>query len=260
MPTLRIAAVQKALVWQDTAANHQVFESEIAQIHTQAEVIILPEMFTTGFTMQVENCAENMQGPTMMWMKNMAAEYKVILTGSLIVEEQGKYYNRLIWMQPDGQFYSYDKRHLFSYANEHTYFTAGNKRLHVQVNGLRIALHICYDLRFPVWSRQTKEQPYDAAIYVANWPSVREAAWTSLLQARAIENQCYVVGVNRIGKDGNDIEYSGASAMYNFAGELIQTAGPSEGTIFAQLDSEEIKQHRARFAFLSDADDYTLLP
>ncbi|HEX6846868.1 MAG TPA: nitrilase-related carbon-nitrogen hydrolase, partial [Chitinophagaceae bacterium] len=218
MSTLTITGIQTQLHWEDAAANRKMFEEKIDRITGKPEVIIIPETFSTGFSMKPKLLAETMEGETIKWMKRVAAEKKVILTGSVIIKENENYFNRLIWMLPNGQMGIYDKRHLFGYAGEDNEFTPGTKRLIASVKGWKINLLVCYDLRFPVWARQTPpllqergqggEAEYDLLIYVANWPERRNHAWKTLLQARAIENQCYVVGVNRVGHDGNNIYHS----------------------------------------------------
>jgi omega-amidase len=256
---IRIAAIQTSLVWENAQANRQHFETTIASISDRADIILLPEMFVSGFTMNVQLCAEKMDGESVSWMKDICTRHKVILGGSLIVQHHEHYYNRFVWMQPDGHCHTYDKRHLFSYAGEHHHFSPGSAKIIVQVNGVKIALNICYDLRFPMWSRQTKAQPYDVAIFVANWPETREHAWSTLLQARAIENQCWVIGLNRIGEDGNGIKYTGASAIINHAGDTIETASNRDTVLFATIDAAEIESYRQRYNFLADADDFMLL-
>ena len=201
--TLTLTLIQTKLHWEDKEANLQMLEEKIRSISQRTEIVVLPEMFSTGFSMQPEKLAETMEGETVQWMKKIAAKKKIILTGSVIIEENANYFNRLIWMQPNGKSGYYDKRHLFAYAEENQHYTAGSKRLIASVKGWKINLLVCYDLRFPVWSRQSNPTPkdggkeYDLLIYVANWPERRNHAWKTLLQARAIENQCYVVGVKQ---------------------------------------------------------------
>ena len=223
---LTISTIQTTLHWENKEANRQMLEQKISSIRDKTEIVILPEMFSTGFSMKPAALAETMEGETVQWMKKIASEKKIILTGSIIVEENENYFNRLIWMLPNGKYGYYDKRHRFAFAGEDQYYTAGNKRLIASVKGWKINLQVCYDLRFPVWARQTSPSnslskgegeiatpEYDVLIYVANWPERRNTAWKTLLQARAIENQSYVVGVNRVGKDGNDIYHSGDSMI-----------------------------------------------
>ena len=235
-----------------------MLEDKFRNLEERTEIIILPEMFSTGFSMAPERLAENMEGPSVQWMKNIAATHKCILTGSLIVEEEGKYYNRMLWMQPNGAVMHYDKRHLFGYADENNHYNEGKKRLIVQVKGFRICLQVCYDLRFPVWARNQGDE-YDVLLYVANWPERRSLAWKTLLQARAIENQCYVVGVNRVGKDGKDIAYSGDSSVFGPLGETIwQESG--EATVHTvTINKETITNTRNQFPFLRDADKFLIL-
>ncbi|HAN64891.1 MAG TPA: nitrilase family protein, partial [Chitinophagaceae bacterium] len=216
MSTLSISIIQTNLHWENKAANLLMLEEKINGIEEPTEIVVLPEMFSTGFSMRPASFAETMQGPTVDWMKRISRDKRIILTGSLIIEEDGRYFNRLIWMMPNGSMGYYDKRHLFGFAGEDQHYHAGNKRLIASVKGWKLNLQICYDLRFPVWSRQQMtetadgfEPEYDVLIYVANWPQRRNHAWKTLLCARAIENHCYVVGVNRVGVDGNDIPHSG---------------------------------------------------
>lgn len=236
-----------------------MLEKKIHSIKERTEIVILPEMFSTGFSMSAEKLAETMDGETVQWMKRVAAQKKIILTGSVIIEgEPGKYYNRLLWVLPNGQYGFYDKRHLFAYAEEDQHFHAGNKRLIASVKGWKINLLICYDLRFPVWARQQSgENPeYDILIYVANWPERRAEAWRSLLKARAIENQSYVIGVNRVGNDGKEIHYSGDSMVIDPLGELLYTKKEAEDIFTIVLDQEHLKQIRERFPFWKDADPF----
>ena len=266
MQALTISLIQSFLYWEDKAKNLAAFEEKLQQIPKEAQVVILPEMFSTGFSMKPEVFAETIDGATISWLKNMSIKYRKIITGSLIIEEAGHYYNRLIWMLPNGQFYHYDKRHLFGFAGEDKHYTAGEKKLIVQVNGWRICLMVCYDLRFPVWARQkplTDETEnkfsYDALVYVANWPERRSHPWKTLLQARAIENQSYVIGVNRIGKDGNGINHSGDSMLINPIGEPIWHQANEEAIFTYTLEPSELKKVRDHFPFVNDADDFLLL-
>jgi predicted amidohydrolase len=217
-------------------------------------------MFSTAFSMKPEQLAETMNGETVKWMKRMAAEKKIILTGSIIIEENGEYFNRLIWMLPNGQHGVYDKRHLFAYAHEDEHFTPGTKRLITSVNGWRILLLVCYDLRFPVWSRQADPNlEYDVLIYVANWPERRNHAWKTLLQARAIENQCYVIGVNRVGSDGNEIYHSGDSMVVNPMGEVLYTKPHEEDIFTITLEKDKLMEIREKLPFWKDADQFDIL-
>jgi predicted amidohydrolase len=220
-------------------------------------------MFSTGFSMSPELLAENMEGATIAWMKENARKNKVIITGSMIAEQEGNFYNRLVWMLPSGQYGIYDKRHLFAFAEEDKHYTNGSKRLVASVNGWKIHLLVCYDLRFPVWARQQFDDngnfEYDVLIYVANWPERRNTAWKNLLQARAIENQCYVIGVNRVGKDGNDIYYSGDSMVIDPLGEIIYQKAHEEDVATLTLDKEHLETIRNRFPFWRDADKFDIL-
>jgi omega-amidase len=265
---LNLSLIQADIAWEDKDANLKQYEEYIKSIGSQREVAILPEMFSTGFSMNPEKLAETMEGPTVAWMKAMAAKYRCILTGSLIIEEEAKYYNRLIWMQPDGQYGTYDKRHLFAYAGEDKSYYAGEKRFIASVKGWKICLMVCYDLRFPVWSRQsavpqtnghTGQPEYDVLVYVANWPERRNLAWKTLLQARAIENQCYVAGVNRVGDDGNDIHYKGESSVFGPLGEMMWQQADEAIVHTLTLDKDLLQKTRTELPFLKDADSFMLL-
>lgn len=257
--TLTFTLLQSNLHWEDKAANLATFEQKIQAIEGKKEIVVLPEMFNTGFSMKPAALAEPMDGETLQWMKIMAARHKIILTGSLIIYENAKYYNRLIWMQPNGEYGYYDKRHLFSHGGEDKEFSQGVIKFMAQVKGWKINTQICYDLRFPVWSRQSKEQPYDVLLYVASWPAKRIHAWKTLLQARAIENQCYVVAVNRIGTDGNAIEYNGESCVINPLGEVLYNKANAEDTFSITLPKNELIEVRTKFQFLKDGDDFVVL-
>jgi predicted amidohydrolase len=262
--TLTFTLIQTALHWEDKAANLTMLEQKINSIDTKTEVIILPEMFTTGFSMQPKLFAEKMDGATIHWMKKMAATKKIILTGSIIIEEDGNYYNRLIWMLPNGELGFYNKRHCFGFAGEDKHYTAGNKRLIASVKGWKINVQICYDLRFPVWARQAStvennEPEYDVLIYVANWPERRNHPWKTLLTARAIENQAYVIGVNRVGNDGNNIYHSGDSMVINALGETLYTKAHDEDIFTITLQKESLIENRNKFPFLKDADQFGII-
>ncbi len=268
MPRLTLTILQTNLHWEDKTANLQLLEDKIRSIKEKTEVVVLPEMFSTGFSMKPKELAETMDGETVQWMKKVAAEKKVILTGSVIIEEAGDYFNRLIWMLPNGQYGVYDKRHRFAFAGEHEHYTAGNKRLIASVKGWRINLLICYDLRFPVWSRQSPPLPgerglggeveYDILIYVANWPERRSHAWKTLLQARAIENQSYVVGVNRVGHDGNNIYHSGDSMVIDPLGEVLYHKKDEEDIFTITLDKAHLDTIREKFPFWKDGDKFRI--
>ncbi len=258
MSTLKITLIQTHLFWEDKGANLALLEQKIVNLEEPTEVVILPEMFTTGFSMQPTLHAETMEGPSVQWMRRIAMTQKIILTGSLIIEEKGHYYNRLIWMLPNGEFGYYDKRHLFAFAGEDQNYTAGNKRLIASVKGWKINLQICYDLRFPTWARQAAPNEYDVLVYVANWPEKRSHAWKTLLVARAIENQAFVVGVNRVGLDGKNIAHSGNSMVVGPLGEVLYHSADQESVFQITLQRDELEQTRAQFPFWKDADFFTI--
>jgi omega-amidase len=258
MSSLTITLIQTNLFWENKKANLEMLQQKIEGIKEKTEIVILPEMFTTGFSMKPELFAETMDGETVQWMEKTAAKKKIILTGSVIIEEDGKYFNRLIWMLPNGEYGMYDKRHLFAFADEHAHYTAGNKKLIASVKGWKINLQICYDLRFPVWTRQDSENKYDLLINVANWPEKRNIAWQTLLRARAIENQCFVAGVNCTGEDGNKIYYSGESMLIDPTGEIIYQKKKEEDIFTTTLQKEKITETRERFPFWKDADFFIL--
>ncbi len=261
---LTITTVQTNLHWEDVTANLQMLEEKIRNIKERTEIVVLPEMFSTGFSMNPEKLAETMEGETMRWMKRITAQRKIILTGSFIIREGDHYYNRLVWLLPNGQYGVYDKRHRFAYAGEDKQFSAGSKRLIASVKGWKINLLVCYDLRFPVWARQTppadgNEPEYDVLVYVANWPERRNHAWKTLLQARAIENQCYVVGVNRVGNDGNEIYHSGDSMVVDPMGEVLYSKKDAEDVNTITLDRDHLQAVREKLPFLKDADDFLIM-
>ncbi|MEO6136727.1 MAG: amidohydrolase [Ginsengibacter sp.] len=261
MSSLTVTLIQSPLFWEDKKANLEMFQQKIENIKERTEIIILPEMFNTGFSMNAETLAETMDGETIQWMKQIAAKQKVILTGSLIIKENNNYYNRLVWMLPNGEYGIYDKRHLFAYANEHKQFSAGNKKLIASVKGWKINLQVCYDLRFPVWARQPNggdETKYDILINVANWPQKRSLAWDTLLKARAIENQSFVIGVNRVGEDNNEIIYNGGSTIIDPLGERIYQKTNGEDIFTCTLHKEKLEEVRTQFPFLDDADSYII--
>ena len=258
--TLRVTLVQTSLHWEDKAANMAMLGQKILDAEP-SEIVLLPEMFSTGFSMQPGNLGESMDGPTVQWMKALAAKKRIIICGSAIISENGHYYNRMLWVQPNGEICHYDKRHLFAYAKEDEHYTAGNKRLIVSVNGWRILLLVCYDLRFPVWSRQQNNHAqYDAIFYVANWPERRNLAWKTLLPARAIENQSYVVAVNRVGRDGHDMYYSGDSAVYDAMGTTIFSNSHDEIVSTISLSAKDLQECRSKLPFLKDADNFSIYP
>lgn len=260
MRNLLLTTIQFPIVWENKQANLQQLSEMILPLARKTELVILPEMFNTGFSMNTVTMAEPMNGPTMHWMEEISRKTNLIITGSLMIEENGSFYNRLVWMLPNGQIGHYDKRHLFAYANEDQHFKAGQTRLIASVNGWKLNLNICYDLRFPVWSRQQEPGEFDVLVYVANWPGKRALAWKSLLRARAIENQCYVVGVNRNGLDGNGLEYQGDTMIIDPLGECMHHAENKTDVFSAIFDREHLVRVREQFPFWRDADTFTIFP
>ncbi|MBL7694427.1 MAG: amidohydrolase [Ferruginibacter sp.] len=273
MSTLTVTTIQTNLHWEEKSANLRMLEEKIAAIEERTELVVLPEMFSTGFSMKPSELAEDMEGETMAWMKRVSRENGIILTGSFIATENAGYYNRLVWMLPNGQYGYYDKRHLFGYAGEDKHYQAGNKRLIASVNGWKINLQVCYDLRFPVWARNrvldpdqnragapasTTSPEYDLLVYVANWPERRSHAWKTLLCARAIENQCYVIGVNRVGSDGNNIYHSGNSLVIDPLGQVLYHMADQEDVSTITLQKEKLEEVREKFPFWKDADSFTI--
>lgn len=257
MTDLKIALVQSSLVWENHSANLELMNKHLNSI-SGVDLIVLPEMFTTGFSMEPARLAEKMDGKTMQWLTQKAKEKSAVITGSFIVEENNQYFNRLIWMRADGTYEKYDKRHLFRMAGENNLYTEGKTKLIVDLNGWKICPLICYDLRFPVWSRNINNE-CDVLLYTANWPEVRNHAWKSLLPARAIENQCYVLGLNRVGMDGKALHYSGDSVVLDFLGKPIAQANAGkEEVVFAILRSDELVKFRSSFPANLDADEFTL--
>ena len=258
MQDLTVSIVQTPLYWQDASANRAMLEEKLWQLEQPTDLIVLPEMFNSGFTMDAKTVAEPMNFHTFKWMKQMAAQHKAVITGSMVVSEGGQFYNRLIWMTPDGHYETYDKRHLFRMANEHDHYSSGKQRLIAEVNGWKVCPLICYDLRFPVWSRQRPLGRFDLQLYVANWPAPRTSAWDALLKARAIENLSYCIGVNRVGEDGNGIAYSGHSAIYDMKGDTLYHAESSDVIKTCTLSYEKLTAFRDKFPAHLDADDFSL--
>ena len=256
---LTTALLQVDLFWEDIQKNISLFEKKIEALPQEVDLIILPEMFSTGFSMNAKALAEPVQGPTFQWMLKTAAERNAAMTGSIIVAENGNYYNRLYFVHPDGTFQKYDKRHTFTLAKENETYASGKERLIVEYKGWRICPLVCYDLRFPVWSRNTED--YDLLLYVANWPAARVAAWDTLLKARAIENMSYCIGVNRVGRDGKDLEYVGHSAAYDCLGKMISEAHDAvEFTEIVELDKQHLQETRSQLKFLQDRDKFKVQP
>lgn len=259
METLRISLVQIALFWEDASANLQYLEDLIARELSQGktDLIILPEMFTTGFSMNASALAEPMDGGSVQWMTRMAETYNCALAGSVIILDNDRYVNRFLLVDPGGVIDMYDKRHLFTLAGEHKVYQPGNERKVISYKGWRLCPQICYDLRFPVWSRNDLD--YDLLLYVANWPVMRIAAWDALLKARAIENLCYVAGVNRTGTDGNGFEHSGHSAVYDALGGQLQYTEASGVILHQELRKDHLTEVRSRLRFLQDRDEFEVL-
>jgi predicted amidohydrolase len=253
MKDLTVTLIQTELFWEDMPVNLAMFDEKIDGISEKTDVIILPEMFTTGFTMNVEKAAESMTGPAVSWLVAKARQKQAHILGSVIIKEDKKYFNRLVWVTPDGKILTYDKKHLFRMAGEHKVYTAGNSHLIVSVNGWKLRTFICYDLRFPIWCRNIANQ-YDAAIYIANWPARRAHHWKLLLPARAVENQSYVIGVNRVGKDGNGIAHSGDSSIIAPTGEILFQKADAPCIHTAVLSYEKVKEFRETFAAWQDVD------
>ena len=258
LPDLTLSFIQAALQWHDPAANRADLERHINEISIATDLIVLPEMFTTGFTMAAPALAEPMDGPTVRWLQRLAAARDAVITGSLIIEEHGQFYNRLLWVRPDGTLSHYDKRHRFGMAGEMAVYAAGATRLVEEWRGWRVCPLICYDLRFPVWSRNSAPEPYDLLLYVANWPAARRTVWNTLLRARAIENVAYTLGVNRVGTDGNDLAYAGDSALLDMRGEYLVEVGNQETNITRTLRRAALQEFRQRFPALHDADSFEL--
>ena len=256
---LKVALIQTDLIWENITANLAMLEEKIASLPEPADVIVLPEMFSTGFSMNAPALAEVMNVTTTRWLKMIAAQTQALMIGSFQVKEGGNFYNRLLCVRPEGAYEIYDKRHLFRYGTEHETFTAGSGQLVVTWKGWRICPLICYDLRFPVWSRQDAENPYDLLLYVANWPAARAYAWDTLLRARAIESLSYVLGVNRVGTDGNGIDYSGGSLAVDFSGEIITNLGKAESAKVVPFAKVPLEKYRKSFPALLDADPFSIL-
>ncbi len=257
MNNLKLALIQTSLVWENAQANRNQLDKKLTKLD-EVDLVLLPEMWSTGFSMKPQELSETMNGESVQWMKGHAVRLNAAVTGSLIIQDGGKYFNRVIWAQPDGVLRHYDKRHRFSYAGEDEEYTAGEDRPTWEWNGWRIRPQICYDLRFPVWSRN--DNAYDLLFYVANWPARRSYPWKALLRARAIENMAYVVGVNRVGLDGNNIEYSGDSAVIDSLGAtIVEAESGAEDVLMIEIDKGHLEETRSRFGFLNDRDEFKLL-
>lgn len=254
--TMQVVLIQAPLIWENPEFNRKYFESKINLISSDVNLVVLPEMFTTGFTMNPIPVAETMKGETLMWLKAMAKARKTAITGSVIIKEDGKYFNRMLFAFPSGAIQYYDKRHLFTLAGEDEHYTAGNNKLIVEYLGWKICLLICYDLRFPVFSRNKND--YDLLLYVANWPKTRTHAWDALLKARAIENMSYVIGVNRTGEDQNGHSYIGHSQVVDCMGDYLVAPEEVEAVFKTTLDHTILLKMRDKFGFLKDQDFFKI--
>lgn len=258
MPDLRVSLVQSMLHWEDATANREMFTEKLLALKGRTDLVVLPEMFTTGFSMRSRELAETMDGATLAWMREHAKSLDAAIYGSVIITDSGKYFNRGLFVRPDGQVTIYDKRHLFRFANETDHFNAGKERVIAEWRGWRLLLQICFDLRFPVFARNRND--YDAVLFVANWPEARRYPWSQLLIARAIENQGYAVGANRVGMDGKGIHYSGDSVVIDPRGAVIAGVEAShEGMATVVLDRKELDEFREKFPVSKEADDFKLL-
>lgn len=254
--TMKTALIQSDLVWENIDLNLENFEEKIHSVALDTDLIVLPEMFSTGFTMNPEKVAESENGKAVSWLKKTAIKTQKALTGSLVIEENGNYFNRLFFVFPDGNYKTYDKRHLFSLAGEDKKYTSGKEKLIVEYKDWKISLLVCYDLRFPVFSRNTED--YDLLVYVANWPQKRIDSWDILLKARAVENMVYTIGLNRIGTDENQNEYTGHSQIVDYLGKYILEPQISEGIFYATLEKEPQNKTREKLGFLNDRDSFTI--
>lgn len=251
MNDLRLTLIQADLVWEDIIANRDVFSSKLATLAGTTDLIILPEMFTTGFTLNAEPLAEQMTGSTVAWLKEAASSAGAAITGSIIIHDGSNYYNRLLWVNPEGEVYHYDKYHLFRFAKEDLVFSSGDKKQIIQYKNWKIRPFICYDLRFPAWSANSHKE-YDLGIYVANWPAPRSPHWDALLMARAIENQIYIAAVNRVGVDGKGLKYDGRSSLIDPQGRLLHRCGPLEETITLTISKKSLEEYRKNFPAWKD--------
>jgi predicted amidohydrolase len=253
---MKLAIIQSSLFWENPIANRNYFEEKINALTEKVDLIVLPEMFTTGFTMNPETVFETMQGETISWLQSLAKAKKIAITGSLIVKENNNFYNRLVFVFPSGEIQFYDKRHLFTLAGEDKVYTSGEEKLIVDYLGWKICPLVCYDLRFPVFARNVED--YDLLIYVANWPKPRINAWDILLKARSVENMCYTIGVNRIGFDASKFEHVGHSQAIDFLGNYILEPQETEGVFIVELNKEKLLETRKKLGFLNDRDAFEL--
>lgn len=257
MNELTFTLVQTPLLWENKQGNLLVFETVLRDLNPETDVIVLPEMFTTGFSMQTQ-FAETMDGASIQWMREQSQKYKSVICGSLMIQEGNQYHNRFVWMEPTGEYQYYDKRHLFNIGKEHIYYTPGHERKVIAYKGWNIAPAICYDLRFPVWLKRSPEYEYDILLFVANWPEKRSSHWRSLLQARAIENQSFLVAVNRIGKDNQAINHIGNSGVINPQGEWMLEKMNEAGLFNITILKKELVEWRHAFPVEQDADSFNL--
>jgi predicted amidohydrolase len=253
---MKIALLQVPLVWENPIANRKYFEEKINAITENVDLIVLPEMFTSGFSMNPKSVAETMQGETILLLQSLAKAKNSAITGSVVIQDNGKFYNRLVFVFPSGEVKTYNKKHLFTLAGEDKIYTSGTEKIIIEYKGFKICPLICYDLRFPVFARNTED--YDVLIYVANWPKPRINAWDALLKARAIENMCYTIGVNRIGTDQNHHDYSGRSQTIDFLGNYLIEPQETEGVFITNLDKNKLLESRQKFGFLNDRDEFKM--
>ena len=254
---MKTVLIQTDIIWENPTENRRILEEKINALVESVDLIILPEMFTSGFTMHPNVVAETMSGTTISWLKNIAKAKNCAITGSLVITENGNFYNRMVFVFPNGEIQHYDKKHLFTLAGEDKIYTSGKEKVMVNYKDWKICLQVCYDLRFPVFSRNTEN--YDLLIYVASWPKVRTNAWDILLKARAVENLSYVIGVNRVGTDNNNLEYIGHSQIIDELGNFILAPKENEGVFIADLDKNKMLETRNKLNFLNDKDDFNLV-
>ena len=254
---MKIALIQTSLAWENPIENRSHLAQKITSFMEDVDLIVLPELFSSGFTMNPQAVAETMEGETVLWVQHLAKAKNAAITGSLVIEENGKYYNRLLFVYPDGEIKMYDKRHLFTLAGEDKCYTAGEEKLILEYKGFKICPLVCYDLRFPVFARNIEN--YDLLLYVANWPKLRINAWDILLKARAVENMCYTIGVNRIGTDANNHEYSGHSQLVDFLGNYLIEPQETDGVFIVEIDKEKLLETRSKLAFLDDRDAFNII-
>ena len=255
MSIIKIALIQSNIIWENPNGNRDAFEEKINSLN-DVDLIVLPEMFNTGFTMNAESQSESMQGQTILWMKRLAKQHHAVLCGSIIIKENSHYYNRLLWVMPSGEYSYYDKKHLFTLAGEHKTYTAGTERKTVDYKGFRFCMNVCYDLRFPVWSRNNLD--YDCLINIASWPETRRQHWKTLLSARAIENLSYVIAVNRVGEDHNGLTYKGDSGLIDPTGNWECYSEGKEEILYSSLNLKTLHDYRRKFTFLDDQDKFSI--